>query len=183
MKAHLTLVAALSLFTITAAACKKDEAKAGDKAAAKAGDQAAPPAKLAWTKLGALGVEAELPADATVDDNTAGAGFPAATIWTTPTTFVFGGGEMSPLKADLEAAKAEIQKDPNPFKSFTKEEKTATGWRLEYELESMIDKKPVYGVQIRTSIEGQSFDCGSNTQSTAERDTVIKICSSLRKAS
>jgi hypothetical protein len=96
---------------------------------------------------------------------------------------VFGGGDLSPLKADIDGAKAEIQKDPNPFKSFTKEEKTATGWRLEYELESMIDKKPVYGVQIRTVIDGVPFDCGSNTQSAAERDNVIKICSSLRKAS
>jgi hypothetical protein len=182
MKTHLTLVAALSILATTAA-CKKDEAKAGDKAAAKSGDQAAPTAKPQWMKLGALGIEAEVPADATVDDNTSGAGFPAATIWTTPTTFVFGGGDLSPVKADLDGAKAEIQKDPNPFKSFTKEEKTATGWRLEYELESMIDKKPVYGVQIRTTIDGVPYDCGSNTGSTAERDNVIKICSSLRKAS
>lgn len=183
MKTQLILISALSLLATTAA-CKKDDAKSGDNAAAKAGDKGGPvAAKPTWMKLGGLGIEAELPADATVDDNTSGAGFPAATIWTTPTTFVFGVGDLSPLKADLDSAKAEIQKDPNPFKSFTKEEKTATGWRLEYELESMIDKKPLYGVQIRTTIDGQSFDCGTNSQSTAERDTVIKICSSLRKSS
>ncbi len=182
----LTLAAALSLTLITTA-CKKKEADGGGATAAKTADKAvdkvaAAAAKLEWKKLGALGVEAELPADATVDDNTANAGFPAATIWATPTTFVTGGGEMSPMKADLDGAKAEIQKDPNPFKAFTKEDKTDAGWHLEYELESMGDKAKIYGVSIRATIDGKPFDCGSNTRDAAERDNVIRICKSLRKA-
>ena len=181
----LTAVLALSLATT---GCKKKEEGGGDKAAkpgetAKPGGAPPPAAKLEWKKLGGLGVEVEAPSDATVDDNTANAGFPTATIWASPTTFVHGAGDMSPLKPDLDGAKAEIQKDPNPFKQFTKEEKSDTGWHLEYELSSMIDKaETLYGVSIRTTIDGKPFECGSNARSTAERDNVVRLCKSLRKA-
>ncbi|MCA9676572.1 MAG: hypothetical protein H6708_30195 [Kofleriaceae bacterium] len=180
MKPLFTVAILLPLAVTTA--CKKDDARAG-AAEAKAAEPAAPPAKLTWARLGGLGLEAQVPDGTTVDDNTAGAGFPAATLWTSPTTFVMGAGELSPLQPDLAAAKGEIQKDPNPFKRFTKEEPTEGGWRLEYELESMIDQTPLYGVQIRTTIDGQPWECGSNTSSPAERAQVISICASLRKAS
>lgn len=181
-------VVTLASLSLTAAACKKDEAKEGGSAKPAAGDKgggkgAAPAPKVEYKKVGGLGLEIEVPADVTIDDNTSGAGFPMATVWTWPTLFVQGPGDLSPVKPDLDGAKAEIQKDPNPFKTFTKEEKTDTGWHLEFELESMLDKKPVYGVQIRTTIDGQPYDCGSNTSSPAERDAVIAFCRTLRRAS
>lgn len=184
------LLTAVALAT-TVAACKKDDkqgegaAKTSDKADKAAGkDKKAEPAapKLAFTKLGGLGVEAELPEGTQVDDNTAGAGFPSATIWASPTTFVHGAGDLSPIKADLAAAKAEIEKDPNPFQKYTKEQTTEGGWHLEYELQSMMDKETLYGVTVRTTIDGKPYDCSSNTRSAAERDAVAKICGSLRKA-
>lgn len=184
MKTALAILTILS-FSLAGAACgKKDGDGGGDTPTAGGGGgggAAAPAEEFTWKPVGGLGIEAEVPADANIDDNTEGAGFPTATIWASPTTFVRGDGELSPLK-DMEGTKAEVQKDPNPFKKFTKEEETEDGWHLEFELASMMDEAPIYGVKIRRSIDGNSFDCGSNTRSAEERAKVIKICTSLRKA-
>lgn len=178
------IVAALSLTLFTTACGKKSD---GDKAKATegggkegGGGKAAPPAKLEYKKIASLGLEVEVPSDANVDDNTANAGFPSATIWASPTIFLMG-GDMIP--SDFDKAKADIQKDPNPFKSFTKEDKTEGGWHLEYELESMMDKAVLYGVSIRQTIDGKVYDCGTNSSSKEEREKTIKICKSVRKAS
>jgi hypothetical protein len=161
--------------------------KGGDHAPAAAdkttgAEPAAPPAaKLAYKPLGALGLEAEVPDDANVDDNTKSAGFPSVTIWAQPTTFVNGAGADSMEPQTFDAAKQEVQKDPNPFQKFTKQEATSDGWKLEYELQSGIDKATIYGYKVRFKVDGKPFDCGSNGRSTAERDAVVKICSSIRK--
>ena len=157
-----------------------------DRAAAPAdktasAEPAAPAAKLVYKPLGTLGLDAQVPDDANIDDNTKGAGFASVTIWAQPTTFVMSAGEDSPQPSTFEAAKQEVKKDPNPFQKFTKQEQTPDGWVLEYELQSMIDKSPVYGYKRRFKIDGKPFECGSNGNSTAERDAVIKLCSSIRK--
>ncbi len=171
--------------SIAAVACKASDkseapvAKAADPATAAA---APAPAKLAWKKLGDLGLEASVPEDSNIEDKSATAHFPSVTVWANPTTFVNGAGEDSLSAQTFDKAKEEIQKDPNPFKQFTKAETTADGWRLEYELESMVDKKPVYGFKVRFKIDGKPYECGSNGDSTAERDAIIKLCTSIRKA-
>lgn len=180
------LFATLALLATTAACKKKQDgdAAAGDKSAAKATDTgaAAPaPAKLAWKKLGGLGLEAEVPADAEVTDNTAGAGFPSATIYASPTTFVSGAGDMSDLKATIEETKTELAKDPNKLDSWTKEEKTADGWILEGKRTSMMGE-PLFAISIRRTIDGKPYDCGTNASSEAEREAAKKLCESLRAA-
>ena len=184
------LFSSLCALSITAAACKGDKAgdKPGDKGAAGAkvadDDTAAapPPAKLVYKKLGSLPLEANIPDDAKIDDNSATAGFPSVTIWASPTNFVSGAGDESFAAQTFDKAKEEIQKDPNPFKQFTKAEATPDGWRLEYELSSMIDKTPVYGFKARFQVDGKPYECGSNVNSAAERDTIKAACTSIRKA-
>ncbi|MBK9031413.1 MAG: hypothetical protein IPL61_08760 [Myxococcales bacterium] len=189
MKTTIAL-ATLATLTLTAAACgkKKDDAAGSSAKPAEGGGKAAAPAKLSYKKVGATGLEAEVPDDANVDDNSASAGFPSATIWATPTTFLtgaFSGDDWGMIKATFEESKTGIEKDAamvGKLKGFTKEEKTADGWQFEWEATSMTDS-PVFGIQIRLVIDGKAWDCGTNAGSPAERETAIKICKSVRKAS
>jgi hypothetical protein len=177
----------VSFLMLSAAACKKKE---GDKASGGAaadkkptsGETAAPaPAKLAYKKLGELGLEAEVPEGAEITDNTKGAGFPSATIYASPTTFVSGAGDMSDLKPTIEETKKELEKDPNKLKSWTKEEKSADGWLLEGERESMSGGK-LFAIEMRKTIDGKPWNCGTNASSEAEREVAKKLCTSLRAA-
>jgi hypothetical protein len=176
-----TFLFSLCSLGLALAGCNGD--KAGDQPAAASKTAGAPAAtaKLVYKPLGSIGLEAEVPDDANIEDNTATAHFASVSIYASPTTFVMGAGDDSLEPQTFDAAKKEIQHDANTFKKFTKEEQTADGWRLEYELESMIDKTPVYGYSVRLKVAGKPFTCGSNTNSTAERDRVVKLCTSLRK--
>jgi hypothetical protein len=180
--ARMTNLKILALCSL-AISCKGGGDHAGapaDKTASA--DEAAPAAaKLVYKPLGSLGLEAQVPDDANIDDNTKSAGFPSATIWAQPTTFVMGAGADSLEPQTFDAAKQEVQKDPNPFQKFTKQEATPDGWKLEYELQSSIDKATIYGYKVRFKIDGKPFDCGSNGRTTSERDAVVKICSTIRK--
>lgn len=183
MKTTLISIAILTL----AVGCEKKEDKGAasgdDKGAATKGDgdKGGAAAKMEWMKIGSLGVEAEVPGGTTVDDKSKGAGFPTATIWASPTTFVSAQNDMF-WPADAAKAKAEIEKDPNKFQKFTKEEAAGDTFHLEFTLESMMDKTPIYGVKIRKKVGDKLFDCGSNSGSEAERAKVTKICNSLRAA-
>lgn len=181
----LSTIAALSL-SLAACGGKKDEAGGGTAkpAEGKGGAAAAPAVKLEYKKLGATGLEAEVPADANVDDNTASAGFPSATIWASPTTFLMGqiaADDYGMIKQSYEATKEQVQKEAGTFKAFTKDEKTADGWHLEWTAESMGDQ--VTGILIRRVIDGKAWDCSTNSsQGAADLAKVAKICMSVRKA-
>ncbi len=187
-----TLTVLCAVLALSMGCDKKSETSGDNKTGntkangGKAGDKAKPaPAKAAameWMPVGALGLSVEAPAGTKIDDKTQGAGFPTATIWASPTTFVTGQNDMF-WKKDIAGAKAEIEKDPNKFQAFTKEEATADGFHLEFTLESMMDKKPIYGVKLRRKIGEKMFDCGSNTQSEELRAKVLKLCQSLKPAS
>jgi hypothetical protein len=165
--------------------CKKKEAAPGEPPAgdkATAGDKAAP-AALAFKKLGSLPLEAEVPADANIDDSTQGAGFPSVTIYASPTTFVFGTGDMSDLKPTLEETKAQLGKDPNKLKAFTKEEQIADGWIVELTREALAEPgKELFGVSVRRNIAGAAWDCGTNGMNAEEQARAKKLCLSLRAA-
>jgi hypothetical protein len=187
----IALIALTSLTLGTTACKKKDEAATGgakpsegDKAG---GGKVAPPAKLSYQKIGATGLEVEVAADATIDDTSASAGFPSATIYSSPTTFLsgaFSADDWGMIKATFEESKAGIIHDAgaDKMKPFTKEEKTADGWQFEWEAAGM-SGSPVYGIQIRMVVAGKAWDCGTNASSPAERETAIKVCKSVRKAS
>lgn len=180
----LSTIAALTLLA-TACGGKKDEgggaAKPTEGGKAKA---AAPAVKLEYKKLGATGLEAEVPTDANVDDNTANAGFPAVTIWASPTTFLMGqiaADDYGMIKESYDATKEQVQKEAGTFKAFTKDEKTADGWHLEWTAESMGDQ--VTGILIRRVVDGKAWDCSTNSSNGAEElAKVAKICMSVRKA-
>jgi hypothetical protein len=161
---------------LVAAACGSK--KEGDATSGK-GTEGAAPAKLVWKKVGALGLEAEVPEDANIDDNTKGAGYPTATIWSSPTTFVSGAGDMSDLKPTIEETKTRLGKD-NKDAKFTKEEKTADGWVLQYDAKS-ITGDPLSGISVRRTIGDKQWDCGTNAKAD-ELPKVLKLCQSLRAA-
>ena len=182
MRTHLISFLAAVLATTTAVACKKGADGDAPSSGSKPTESAAPE-QLSWKKIGALGVEVEVPAGAEIDDNTSGAGFPMATLWTSPTMFVSGAGEMSDLKPTLEETKQQLGKDPNKLKAFTKEETTADGWILELTREAMVEPgKELLGISIRRTIDGKPWDCGSNVSTPAELAKVKRICQSLRAA-
>jgi hypothetical protein len=176
------LVGALALTTTVACKAKEGGDTSGkDPAATKTTEVA--PAKTTWKKLGALGIEAEVAEDANIDDNTSGAGYPAATLWTSPTMFVSGGGDASDLKPTMEETKTQLGKDPNKLKAFTKEEKTADGWILELTRDEMAQPgHELLAVSVRRTINGKPWDCGSNVSTKAELEAVKKVCQSLRAA-
>lgn len=174
---HTIIVTSLFLGLTVTSACSKKE----DPAGAASSDKAAAPAKLTWKKLGALGLEAEVPEAANVDDTTAGAGFPSATIYATPTTFVSGTGDLSDLKPTIEETKAELEKDPNKLTGWTKEEKTEDGWLLEGTRQSMMGDT-LYAISVRRTIDGEPYDCGTNARTEAERERAKALCQSLRAA-
>lgn len=182
------IVAMFSLTLVSTTACGKKSD--GDKAkptegGGKAGGGGAPAVKMEYKKVGNLGIEMEVPSDANIDDNSAGAGAPSATIWATPTTFVSGDSgpdDLDSVSDTFEDAKAAAQKDAGKFGAFTKEEKTEGGWHLEWDADSITGSK-VFGISIHTTIDGKPWECGTNAGSKEEREKVVQMCKSLRKAS
>jgi hypothetical protein len=156
-----------------------------DDTAAAAPAPARPPAsgpRLVFQKLGSLGLEAEVPADTSIIDNTKGAGFLSATVYASTTTFVSGPGELSDVKPTLDETKAELAKDPNRLVAVTRQDATRDGWIIEVTRESMIDRKELYGVSVRRTIAGKAWDCGTNADSREEIAKVERLCASLRAA-
>jgi hypothetical protein len=171
----------LAVVLILVAACGSKKKDGGGDNSGGGGADKPVEAKLVWKKVGGMGIEAEVPEDAKIDDNTAGAGHPMATIWASPTTFVSGEGD-SDLKPTLEEQKARLEKEPgNKFKKWLKEEKTADGWVLEVERESMTGDA-LTQVAVRRTINDKPFNCGSNVRGADEVAKVKKLCQSLRAA-
>lgn len=177
MRVPAALFVALSL--ALSAGCKNDkEGAAGQGGPTSSGGAAVKPAEPAGPqKLTPLPIQMDVPAGAQISDTSVDA--PAVSVAANEcSTSVSTTTEA--YASDIEAAKRQLQKDPNPFQKFTKEEKTATGWHLEYELQSAMDKAALYGVQIRTKIGDKEYECGTNSRSAAERDCVARACATLR---
>jgi len=173
-KQFVAAVSSLVLATSLVACGKSDKADGGGGGGAKPVE-----AKLEFKKLGDLGLEAELPADAKVDDNSKSVGYASATIWASPTTFIDGAGEMSDLKESMEDTKAKMIKDE---KSLTpgREEKTADGWIIEMTGKSITGSE-MTAVHVRRTIDGKPFDCHSNVRGKDEAAKLVKLCQSIRK--
>ena len=176
MRVPAVLFLALSLSLAAGCNNKKKEGGADQSGAtASSGGAAAKPAGP--QKLTPLPIQMDLPAGATISDTSVDA--PAVSVSANDCSTSVS-TTTDAYASDIEGAKKEIQKDPNPFQKFTKEEKTATGWHLEYELQSMSDKAALHGVQVRTKIGDKEYECGTNSRSAAERDCVAKACATLR---
>src|SRR6185295_14391946 len=78
---------------------------------------------------------------------------------------------------DFDKAKAEVEKDPGcGFKSWTKAEKTADGWDMEWVCESMIDKSARYGVEVRRTFGEKHYSCWEKLDSAEKASAVVKAC-------
>ncbi|HVV85690.1 MAG TPA: hypothetical protein VHE35_21675 [Kofleriaceae bacterium] len=171
MKRSLTIMLSLSL---SLAACGKGGDKAADKGGKAAGKA---PAAPAWIKLDPLPLQAQAPADAKVMDSSADA--PAVMVSAEGCTFdVSTVTEAYPSTFD--ADKAETQKLTDGFKSFTKAEQSEGGWHLEFEGVSAIDNAPLYGVEVRTTINGKQYSCSRNDSNKAAIDCAAKACGTLK---
>ncbi|MFO0615747.1 MAG: hypothetical protein U0414_24345 [Polyangiaceae bacterium] len=180
----ISLVGLLLLAPLSGCGGKTDAASSASPSSAGAGTGAkgAPKkeAKLEFKNLDKLGAKIEVPADTQITDASADA--PAVALFD-------GSGEFSVdvavttemYASDANAAKEQVKKDPNTFKKFTVEKVTADGWHLEFELESMMDKKPLYGVQVRKKIGDKQLECSRNVPSEAGRAAAAKACDSLTK--
>jgi len=175
MTTKLCLFAALTLAT---AACGKSDSSSA-KAKPAEGESAAAPAKLSFQKLGSMGLEAEVPEGANIDDTSKGAGYPSVTIYASPTTFVSGAGDMSDLKPSLEETKARLVKEEKSLKP-GREDKTADGWIIEMKGKSMTGDE-IVAVSVRRTLGGKPFDCSSNVKQD-EVAKLEKLCASLRAA-
>ena len=183
-----TFLMSVTLLALSTIGCKKaDDTKSGDPSAPAAAKAAETPAAApAWKKIPSMGIEVSVPADADVQDGTKSAGFPSSTIYFTdgtPTTFIFGAKDLADsmsLSKDLDSTKTRLQKEMNGFKSFTKEEKTADGFVLQYTGTSMGENKPLYGVTIRSVTAGLTLECQTNASSEAELAKTIKVCKTIR---
>jgi hypothetical protein len=181
MKKTIIAAAVLSSFVL---GCKKDTPAAPAAEAPKAAPAAeapkAAPAASAWLNLDKLGAKIEVPAGSKAEDTSADA--PAYSI--SPADFGFTvmvSTVTDAYASTYEAAVDEVKKSTNGFKAFSKNEKTADGWVLEFEGESMMDKAPLYGVVVRKKVGDKSFECARNEPSKAARDSVAKACASLVK--
>lgn len=162
---------------VSVSACGK-----GDDTAGSAGKGAAAtpiPAAPAATPLAPLGLTIDVPAGAQVTDTSVDA--PAVSISADGCSTMVS-TTTDAYASNFDGAKKEVQKDPNPFKQFTKEEQSERGWHLEYELESAFEKGvALYGVKVRKTIGDKQYECGTNVRTAAERDCVARACVTLRK--
>jgi hypothetical protein len=185
-------IAAVLAFAFASSGCGEkaaggsEPAKTGDKPGAGTSTGKTPPAKtaapaaLAFKNLDKLGAKIEVPADVQTMDASGDA--PGVSIFTPSGDLSLDVKVTTEVYASsIEGAKKEIEKDPNKFKKFTVENKTADGWHLEFELESMMDKTPLYGVQVRKKIGDKSLQCSRNVKTEAERAMISKACTSLTK--
>ena len=174
----------LLLACLALVACKKDapaEVKAAEpvKEVAKA-PEAARPAAAAWVNLEKLGAKIEMPAGSKADDTSADA--PNYSVAPQDYAYTVMVSTVTEAYAsNWEAAVEEVKKNTNGFKAFSKNEKTADGWILEFEGESLMDKAPLYGVLLRKKIGDRSIECARNEPSKDSRDAVAKACASLAK--
>lgn len=163
---------------------KKGDVKADGKVAEKPAadkkvEEAPKPAAAAPMKLPPLPLQMDLPSDASVMDATADA--PGVMVSTN--TFAINVSTVTEAyPSDFAAAKKSVEGDPNKFKAFSKQEEIEGGWHLEFELTSMMDQSPLYGVEIRKTIDGKQYSCARNDRDVANRDAVAKACLTLRKA-
>jgi hypothetical protein len=154
---------------------KVDAAKVEAPVAEPSKPAAAASARITLDKLGAT---IEMPAGAKAEDTSADApNYSVAPEDFSYTVMVSTVTEAYP--STYEASVDEVKKLTNGFKAYSRNEKTADGWVLEFEGESMMDKSPLYGVVVRKTVGGKALECARNESSKAARDAVLKACLSL----
>lgn len=175
MKKLLGTLAASTLMLTSVGCDKKDAPPAGaDKAGTEAAAPAAPVAK-AYLKIPQLGIELEVPSNATIMDS--GANVMISATAPECTLLVSKVGEMS---SSFESTKNQIQRG---LKSMVEETQTEDGWVLRYTAENGMDKtKDDHGVDVRIKAGDAQYDCSRVTESAEHADCVVAACKSIRVA-
>lgn len=181
---RLLVAALLTLAPLAGCGSKTEGTGAGPSSTSHAGSTAKGASKkevkLEFKNLDKLGAKIEVPEGTQVMDTSADA--PGVSMFDDSGDFSLDVNVTTEMYAsDANAAKEQIKKDPNTFKKFTVEKVTADGWHLEFELESMIDKKPLFGVQVRKKLGDKQLECSRNQPSEAARAVAAKACDSLVK--
>jgi hypothetical protein len=179
----------LLLACLTLIACKKDapveavpvKAPEAVKEAVKAAEAPKPAAPAeGWVVLEKMGMKIEMPPGSRAEDTSADA--PNYSVAPEDYAYTVMVSTVTPAYASTyEAAVAEVKKHTNGFKAFSKNEKTADGWVLEFEGASLVDKEPLFGVVVRKKVGETSVECARNEHSVAARDAVARACVSLAK--
>lgn len=177
----------LTLTALAALATSCDQKKPAEPApkpaaAAPATEKAAPAAASVAKPLEKLGAKIEVPGSIVVHDNTGEGMPPSYSLYseTENSEFNLMVSRTSDLDSStMEAAQKMIGLDPNKLKKFTQQEKTKDGWVLAWEAESMMDQKPLYGIQVRRTIGGKGVNCERNVESKAVADQLLKACQTL----
>lgn len=184
MQARLALVLAASAALLLSACGKKTESGpgAGSAAPAAGGGDDKPVAKAAAAtgdkKLAKVGITAQLPADAIIDEQKVDSGGMSATIsyGEMPNFFISTVDETSDnYDRTLKTSEA---------KAFKVQEKAADNstWKLAYTFADLIEPtKMSYGVAVRSKVGSKLYDCGSRGLSNeAQANELLKICTTLK---
>ena len=193
MQHRLAFAFALSASLLVTAACGKKGDKAGPAAGSSAGatgtttaaggtpasgtTAAKPAAPVGDKKLEQVGVTAQLPADATVDEQKMDAGGIQATIsYGEMSNFFIENVNESSDNYDRVLKTAEA-------KEFKVQEKSADGttWKLHYLFPDMMEPtKMTNGVAVRSKVGDKLYDCGSRGLTDAQAAELLKICTTLK---
>lgn len=142
---------------------------------AACGSKDSPPAAsapLAWKPIAKFGLQASVPADATVKDG-------RADVHITSGAFkmnVFAIDEYS-LHSGAEA-RASLQREPG-FEGFTREVAGTDEWRFVYAL-APGDGQPRAGVSMRVVVAGTPWDCGVHGVAPEIVAQVAAACATLK---
>lgn len=170
MTRSLTIVIAL----VAAVACsKKDDA--GDSESG-GGKSAAKPAPKEYKPIPWMGLQAEVPGDATISDTSADA--PNASIQAGRCT-VMVSTVTAAYPSSFEAAVASAEKGAgNEVETWVVKEETEDGFHLEFDGTSLLDE-PIKSVTVRRTIGNKQIEC--NRAGDAEQVAcVVEVCKSLK---
>jgi hypothetical protein len=171
----------LAVALVAAASCSKKQEETSPHAQV---DESAPPipepprGPPVTLRLDRLSLVMEAPRGAVVADRSVDR--PAVTVRVPGCTIDIAAVSASD-PADLAAARERVNRVPDAFHQVTRSAESLGGWHLEYRLQSMVEKRLTYGVQIRATIAGAAYQCGREAPSEAERDCVARACLSLRR--
>jgi hypothetical protein len=172
---HKTRITLLLAALTTVAACKDDKKDEGGAAGkTKEGASEKTSAKAAPKTIDAFGLAFDGPADAEISDMTMGS---AKTYMVMGTGVVFSVAEPSDITPKTLEEAVEGAKIYDGV-AFTKQEKTADGYHLEFNNKGSMGAN--YFVEIRREIGGKPYICSTTAPDQTFATNAVAACQSLR---
>jgi hypothetical protein len=137
-----------------------------------------------WLKLPTLGIELEVPGDATAQENQSQIGR-SATIYALESSaalYITQGAPKFPGATAKSMTEAKARLDDTSFVeqkpvAYTKAEETPAGWHLEWTLSG---KTSTHGYEVVTTIDGRRMQCLDLGASEAQKVKMLPACLSMR---